>query len=71
MGEMYKAVATAMEKFQEQYGEDASLEEGDEFVTIFKDGVLIIGKENEQIEVRMILGDVYTVDEEIGLTEGE
>lgn len=33
--EIGEAMKLAMEKFKEEYGEDAKLEDGDEFVTIF------------------------------------
>ena len=37
-----RAIDMAMQRFREEYGEDAKLEEGDEFVTVFNDCVLII-----------------------------
>lgn len=42
MEEINKAIKLAMQKFKEEFGEDASLEDGDEFVTVFNNCVLIL-----------------------------
>ena len=62
MEEISKAIELAMEKLKEECGEDAKLEEGDEFVTVFNNCVLILGIENRELKVKFIGGRPYEVD---------
>ena len=42
MDKISKAIELATKEFKKEYGQDAKLQEGDEFVTIFNDGVVTI-----------------------------
>lgn len=46
MNEIMEAINLAFEKYRETYGEDAHLEDGEEFVTVFNNCVLIVSLEN-------------------------
>ena len=61
MEELQKAIKLAMEKFGEESGKDA-LEDGDEFVTVFNNCVLIISLENGHLLTKFIGGKPYEVD---------
>lgn len=63
------AIKFAIEGFKEENGENAALEEGDEFVTVFNDGVLILGLENSELKVKIILGKPHSVDYSLNLLE--
>lgn len=43
------------------------LEEGDEVVSLFKNGTIIISCENHGVDVKVIMGEPYSFDEEIEL----
>ena len=43
------------------------LEDGDEFVTVFNDGVLIVKQDGPGLDVKFIAGEPYRVDFSIGL----
>lgn len=45
MNEIMEAINLAFEKYRETYGEDAHLEDGEEFVTVFNNCVLIVSLE--------------------------
>ena len=62
MEEISKALDLAMEKFKEEYGEDAKLEDGDEFVTIFNNCILVLGMEDRELKVKFIGGKPFNVD---------
>lgn len=62
MEEIGKAINLAMEKFKEEYGEDAKLEDGDEFATVFNNCVLIISFESGNLKTKFIGGKPYEVD---------
>lgn len=51
-----------MEKFNEKYGEDAKLEDGDEFVTVFNNCVLVISIEDGNLSTKFIGGKPCEVD---------
>ena len=69
MEEIGKAMKLAMEKFKEEYGEDAKLEDGDEFVTVFNNCVLIISFEDGNLSTKFIGGKHYKVDMTLGIYE--
>ena len=58
-----------MGEFIKEYGEDAKLEEGDEFVTVFNDGVVVMGVENHTMKIKLSLGKPYMIDKNLGLTK--
>lgn len=65
MEELGQAIELAMQKFKEELGEDEKLEEGDEFVTIFNNCVLIISFENGKLQTKFIEGKPFEVDMEL------
>lgn len=69
MDKVNEAIKMAMEEFHKENGEDAQLEDGDEFTTVFNDGILIIGIEDRQLNIKFILGEPFKVDFELGMTE--
>ena len=64
-----RAIDMAMQRFREQYGEDAKLEEGDEFVTVFNDCVLIISLGEGRLQTDFIDGKPFEVDMALGIYE--
>ena len=70
MEELATAIELAMEKFNEEFGEGA-FEDGDEFVTVFNNCVLIISLENGHIQTKFIGGKPYEVDMTLNIYESE
>ena len=70
MEELATAIELAMGKFNEEFGEGA-LEDGDEFVTVFNNCVLIISFENGHILTKFIGGKPYEVDMTLNIYESE
>ena len=70
MEEFATAIELAMEKFNEEFGEGA-LEDGDEFVTVFNNCVLIISLENGKFSTKFIGGKPYEVDMTLNIYESE
>lgn len=64
-----RAIDMAMQRFREEYGEDAKLEEGDEFVTVFNDCVLIISFDEGRLQTDFIDGKPFEVDMALGIYE--
>ncbi len=69
MDELKNAIELAMEQFKAKYGEDAELEDGDEFATVFNDAVVIISLENRQLGIKILAGKPCLVDHSLNLTE--
>jgi len=64
-----KALELAQEQFKNEYGQDAKLEEGEEFVTVFNDAVLIIGFEDKNLSIKISAGKPYFVDFNLDLLD--
>lgn len=71
MEELGQAINLAMQKFKEEYGEDAKLEDGDEFVTVFNNCVLIISLEDGHLQTKFIGGKPFYADMTLSIYEGE
>lgn len=69
-GRLGNAISLAMQKFKEEYGEDAKLEDGDEFVTVFNNCVLVISLEDGNLSTKFIGGKPYKVDMTLSIYEG-
>lgn len=69
MEKVNQAIILAMQEFKKEHGQDAKLEEGDEFATVFNDGILIIGLEDSELKIKLLLGEPYKVDFDLELTE--
>ncbi len=61
MEEIQIAINLAMKKFKEEYGQDAKLQDGDEFVTVFNNCVLIISFKDGNFSTKFIGGKPYEV----------
>ena len=61
MEELYKAINIALDKFLEDTGQE-TLEDGDEFVTVFNNCYLYIAKEGDTLKLHFIGGKPYQVD---------
>ncbi len=62
MDEINKAIKFAMQEFHKEYGEDARLEDGKEFVTIFNNCVLILSLNGNELGVHFIGGKPLRAD---------
>lgn len=71
MEEIRQAIELAMQKFKEEYGEDEKLEDGDEFVTVFNNCILIISLENGNLKTNFIGGKPFEVDMTLKIYESE
>lgn len=69
MEETKSAIELAMEQFKAEFGQDAKLEDGDEFATVFYDAVVIISFNNRNLSVRILAGKPYYVNHSLNLTE--
>ncbi|ADV44764.1 hypothetical protein [Bacteroides helcogenes] len=67
--EIKKVIDLAMEQFEAEFGQDAKLEDGEEFATVFSDAVVIIGLNNRKLSVRILAGKPYFVNQSLNLTE--
>jgi len=64
-----EAMNLALAAFKKEYGEDAILGDGEEFFTVFNDGVLVIGKEEGTLTVHFSVGKPYFVDYDLDMLE--
>lgn len=69
MEETKSVIELAMEQFKAEFGQDAKLEDGDEFATVFNDAVVIISLNNRNLSVRILAGKPYFVNQSLNLTE--
>lgn len=65
-----EAVGRAFDEFRKEFGEDAKLENGDEFVTVLNNAVLIISLENGTLKTKFIGGAPFKVDMTLEIYEG-
>ena len=66
-----KAIELAMQELKDELGQDYKLKDGDEFVTVFNDAVLIIGFEDKKLTVKISAGKPYFVDFNMDLLDKE
>lgn len=69
MEETKSALELAMEQFKAEFGQDAKLEDGDEFATVFNDAVVIISFNNRNLSVKILAGKPYFVNKNLNLTK--
>ena len=62
MSEIDTAIELAFKGFKEKHGENAELEDGDEFVTVFNNCSLIISFRNDKLKTKFIGGKPIEVD---------
>lgn len=65
-----EAIRRAFDEFKKEFGEDAKLENGDEFVTVLNNAVLIISLENGTLKTNFIGGAPFKVDMTLDIFEG-
>lgn len=68
--QLEEAVGRAFDEFKKEYGEDAKLENGDEFVTVLNNAVLIISLEDGTLKTKFIGGAPFKVDMTLKIYEG-
>lgn len=74
MDEINKAINLAIEEFKKSCGEDAKIEEGDTFVTVFNNCVLVISLKEGNFKSEFIGGKPFVVDMTLSIyveSEGE
>lgn len=64
------AVKAAFAEFKKEFGEDARLEDGDEFVTVFNNAALIVGLEDNTLYTKFVGRKPYRVDMTLAIYEG-
>ena len=69
--EIQKAIRLAFQAYEERHGKDKVFDEGDEFVTVFNNCVLIISLKNGKLENRFIGGKPLEIDFTVGVLGGE
>lgn len=69
MEELNRAIGLAMAEFRKEFGEDAKLEDGYTFVTIFNNCCLIISLEDKEIRTEFVSGKPYKVDMTLSIYE--
>lgn len=69
MEELKQAIDFAMAKFKEEFGQDAKIEEGDRFATVFNDAVLIISLEDKALKIDVLAGTPYFADMNLNLAD--
>ena len=57
-----EAVKAAFEKFEEDYGKGTGLKDGDEFVTVFNNAVLVVSLDGGTLRTKFLGGKPYYVD---------
>ena len=64
---MTDAIADAIEKvigaYKKEFGENEKMENGDELVGVFKDAVIVISKQNNELNVKISAGEPYMFEE--------
>ena len=65
-----EAIGAAFAEFKKECGEDVKFEDGDEFVTVFNNAVLIVGLEGTTLKTKFIGGKPYQVDMTLEIYEG-
>lgn len=62
MDELTNAVNLAFEKFKEEFGKDAKLQDGESFVTVFNNASLVISLDGKHLKTEFIGGKPFEVD---------
>lgn len=53
------------DEFKKENGDDAKMGEGDEFALVFNDGLLIISVEDDDVNIKVVLGKPNRVDKSL------
>ena len=60
--DLEKAIKLMQEEMKKEFGEDSELEDGDTIVGVFKDGVIKIENEDNELKVDIVMGEPYIFD---------
>ena len=60
--ELEKAIKLMQEEMKKEFGEDSELEDGDTIVGVFKDCVIKIENENNELTIDVVMGEPYIFD---------
>jgi len=69
MDTLNQAIVLAIAKYEEVFGKDAKLEEGDSFATVFNDAIIVISFENKTLKFDVFAGTPYFIDMSLNLTK--
>lgn len=69
MDELANAVNMAFEKFKEEFGKDAKLQDGESFITVFNNASLVISLDGEHLKTEFIGGKPFEVDMTLSIYE--
>ena len=62
---LVKAIELIKQRYKEEFGEDARMEDCEEIVGVFKDCTIKISLKNSHLEVDVTMGEAYKFDEAI------
>lgn len=57
-----QASALLLAEFQNEYGKDAKIEDGEEIIGLFNDGVLRLGMDDSTVQVNLWKGSPYKIN---------
>ena len=62
---LVKAIELIKQRYNEEFGEDAQMDDGEEIVGVFNDCTIKISLNNSNLEVAVTIGEAYKFDEAI------
>lgn len=69
MNKLGEVIEMIMGRYKEENGEDLKLEEGDEIASVFNDGVVILGVEDNTFKMKVLAGEPYVFNYDLDLIE--
>lgn len=69
MDEIKEAIALAMQEFHKEYGEDAKMRDGDEFVAVLNNCTLVVSNKDGEAGFHFIGGKPLKADMSLGIYE--
>lgn len=69
--QLNQAVNAAFGEFKKEFGQDAKLGDGDQFVTVFNNAALVVSLEGDTLRTEFIGGKPYRVDMTLAIYESE
>lgn len=67
MDNEFNFVDMVFQQYKAEYGEDAKMENGEEFATVFNNAVVLISLENKKLEIKVLVGKPFFVDHNLEL----
>ena len=62
MGRLEEVFQLIQQQLKKEYGQEFKLEEGDEIVCVLNDAAVIVGVENNELQLKVLLGKPLKVD---------